>query len=131
MNLNDEHSQIYVVSENKFVKELIIKRGDFLKRFHYFILDEAHNISVHTLLMLGVLRKYTKVETERKLIITSATMDLEYFEEYFSNCKLRSIESMTPLFNVQKFYSPYPTNLDDIEARVLLTISQVFQVFRG
>ncbi|KFM66123.1 hypothetical protein X975_02723, partial [Stegodyphus mimosarum] len=48
------------------------------------IVDEAHERTVYTDLLLGMLKSYLKAKPSLKLVITSATIDTSIFRDYFN-----------------------------------------------
>lgn len=47
------------------------------------ILDEAHERTLHTDVLLGLLKKAIRIRPDLKVIITSATLDIKKFADYF------------------------------------------------
>lgn len=71
------------------------------------ILDEAHERTLHTDILLGLLKKVLKKRPDLKIIITSATLNIRKFANYFGNCPVITIPGK--LHPVDIKYLPVPT----------------------
>ena len=54
-----------------------------LKSFSVLMIDEAHERTLHTDVLFGLVKDVVKARPDLKLIISSATLDAQKFSEYF------------------------------------------------
>jgi len=62
-----------------------------LHEFDVVVIDEAHERHLNTDLALGLLKSITERRAEFRLVIMSATIDLEMFARYFGGCPAISV----------------------------------------
>ncbi len=86
----------------------------FLNRYEVLIIDEAHERSLNIDFLLGYLKQLLPKRPDLKVIITSATIDVERFSKHFSNAPVIEVSGRT--FPVDLLYRPL-IELDDDEER--------------
>ncbi|XP_030831282.1 pre-mRNA-splicing factor ATP-dependent RNA helicase PRP16 [Strongylocentrotus purpuratus] len=78
-------------------------RESDLDHYSAVIMDEAHERSLNTDVLFGLLREVVARRTDMKLIVTSATMDAEKFAKFFGNVPVFEIPGRT--FPVDTMFS--------------------------
>jgi len=74
-----------------------------LERFGCIIIDEAHERTLNTDIMMGLLKDIASNRENLKLVIMSATLDAGKFQNYFNNAPLMNIPGRT--YPVEILYS--------------------------
>jgi len=68
-----------------------IQRDRELRKYEVLIIDEAHERSLNIDFLLGYLRQLLARRADLKVIITSATIDVEKFSAHFNNAPIISV----------------------------------------
>lgn len=107
------HTQIKLMTDGIILAELV--NDPLLEQYSCLIIDEAHERSLNNDFILGYLKHIHKQRPDLKIIITSATIEVERFSKHFDNCPIIQVEGRT--FPVEVRYRPltldnFVTNYD-------------------
>jgi ATP-dependent helicase HrpA len=91
-----------------------IARDRLLRRYDTVIVDEAHERSLNIDFLLGYLKLILPKRPDLKVIVTSATIDVERFSEHFDGAPVVEVSGRT--YPVEVRYRPPQKDADQIDA---------------
>ncbi|EDS35805.1 ATP-dependent RNA helicase DHX8 [Culex quinquefasciatus] len=99
-----QETVIKYMTDGMLLRECLV---DFdLKSYSVIMLDEAHERTIHTDVLFGLLKQAVQKRPELKLIVTSATLDAVKFSQYFFEAPIFTIPGRT--FPVEILYTKEP-----------------------
>ncbi|MEN0035889.1 MAG: ATP-dependent RNA helicase HrpA [Cellvibrio sp.] len=99
---SNENTLIKVMTDGILLAE--IQHDPYLNKYDTLIIDEAHERSLNIDFLLGYLKQLLPKRPDLKLIITSATIDLERFSQHFNNAPIIEVSGRT--YPVEVWYRP-------------------------
>ncbi len=91
-----------------------IQQDRFLNKYEVIIIDEAHERSLNIDFLLGYLKWLLKRRPELKLLITSATIDVEKFSKHFDDAPVIQVSGRT--YPVEIRYAPLEKKAADVDS---------------
>ena len=115
-------SAIKVMTDGILLAET--QNDPLLKKYDTLIIDEAHERSLNIDFLLGYIKNIISKRPDLKVIITSATIDVDKFSVHFNDAPIIQVSGRT--FPVEIIYKPLRKkineDLEDIEDAVLSAI---------
>ena len=119
VRFNDQISddtQIKLMTDGILLAE--IQNDRFLNQYSCLIIDEAHERSLNNDFILGYLKQLLPRRRDLKLIITSATIDVERFSKHFNNAPIIEVSGRT--YPVEVRYRPLVEENDQDQLQGIL-----------
>ena len=121
-NTTSSNTKLKYLTDGMLLRELMM--NPTLKEYNTIIIDEAHERTVLTDLILGFLKSLiNKQRPDLKIIVMSATLQAEKFSQFFDNAPILFVEGRK--FNVTQYYLKAPS--DDIVDSVIRSCVQINQ----
>lgn len=112
-------TMIKYMTDGMLLRECLIDPD--MTAYACIMLDEAHERTIHTDVLFGLLKQAVTKRPELKLIVTSATLDAVKFSEYFIQAPIFTIPGRT--YPVEILYTREPET-DYLDAS-LITVMQI------
>lgn len=116
-DMTSSNTKIKFMTDGILLREALL--DDNLDQYCCIIIDEAHERSLNTDVMLGLLKQLMLRRRDLKVIVTSATMNAARFSSFFGSAPQFTIPGRT--FPVQTIYSKFPVE-DYVESSVMQAV---------
>lgn len=100
-----------------------IQHDRYLHKYDTIIIDEAHERSLNIDFLLGYLKRILPQRPDLKVIITSATIDVQRFSEHFDNAPVIEVSGRT--YPVEVNYRPVMDGDEDLYGAVCQTVEEI------
>ncbi|KAL6621729.1 P-loop containing nucleoside triphosphate hydrolase protein [Neocallimastix sp. 'constans'] len=93
-------TKLTYMTDGVLLREII--DDPLLTNYNIIIIDEAHERSIETDILLGLMKKACKQRSDLKLLVMSATLNMVKFSDFFDECPIFSIPGR--LYDIDIFY---------------------------
>ena len=94
-------TRIKYVTDGMLLRELLI--DNMLTKYDIIVLDEVHERTLRTDILMGAIKSILKNRTSLKLVVMSATLNASQFSKYFDNCPILQVPGR--LYPVTNYFS--------------------------
>ncbi|EXJ86362.1 hypothetical protein A1O3_03313 [Capronia epimyces CBS 606.96] len=127
-DVTSPETRIKFLTDGMLLREALV--DPLLSRYSVIMVDEAHERSLSSDILLGLLKKIMKRRPELRIVVSSATLEAERFADFFrgddsssEQCRIVSIEGRT--YPVDILYLDQPA--DDYVDKAIQTAFTIHQ----
>lgn len=118
-NCTSPKTIIQYMTDGMLLREILTEPD--LASYSCLVIDEAHERTLHTDILFGLVKDIVRFRSDIRLIISSATLDAEKFAKYFDDASIFMIPGR--MFPVDIYYTKSP-EADYVDAAVM-TVLQI------
>ncbi len=121
----DENTYVKLMTDGILLSE--IREDPFLNKYDTLIIDEAHERSLNIDFLLGYLKRLLRRRPDLKLIVTSATIDVEKFSLHFEHAPVIEVSGRT--YPVNYVYQSADENAEqELDERIVNAIQEIQKI---
>jgi len=117
----DKNTYVKLMTDGILLAE--IQHDPLLLDYDTIIIDEAHERSLNIDFLLGYLKRLLPKRPELKIIVTSATIDVEKFSKHFNNAPIIEVSGQT--YPVEVHYRPWEAKFEDINESIVAAVEEI------
>lgn len=115
------NSHIKLMTDGILLAE--IQNDPLLLRYDTLIIDEAHERSLNIDFLLGYIKQLLPKRPDLKVVVTSATIDLERFSRHFNDAPILEVSGRT--YPVDILYRPWTGELEDQSQAIIEAVHEI------
>ncbi|XP_064101171.1 pre-mRNA-splicing factor ATP-dependent RNA helicase DHX16-like [Macrobrachium nipponense] len=112
-----ERTRIKYMTDGMLLREFLMDPS--LEGYSVMIIDEAHERTLHTDILFGLLKDITRFRSDLKLLISSATLDSAKFSDFFDEAPIFRIPGRRYPVHIYYTKSPEANYIDSAAVTVL------------